>query len=397
MFLIRLWHYLKGYVIIIVSGFGAEKFVNICTKRQILIWDMERLDSNRIQMKISMRGFKSARTAARKSRCRVRIKAKKGLPWLLGRYRKRRGFLAGIIAFAILIYFMTSIIWSIEITGNTKAETKKLVEQMNGLGIYRGVSKRFIDPKRLADTLMINNQELSWVGVEIKGTRLHISVQERTEPPKVVDADRPCHIVSARDGIILTIRAKNGLAMAKEGDTVVKGQILVSGNIESIYPEFGTTQVHAMGEVIARTWYEVKIEVPKKRVYRKRTGREWNQYSVYFLDLVIRLPSGKNPYTVVDTSIFDKTLVIADRFRLPLGLTIQRFHEVEEEEVPLSLDEARELARETAWQDINRKIPDGADIVDQQSQLVTEDDKEYIIYTVECTEDIAIEQEIGGD
>lgn len=396
MFLIRLWHYLKGYVIIIVSGLSAERFINICTRRQILLWDIERIDANTLRMKMSLRGFKSARTAARKARVRVRISEKKGLPYLWGRYRRRRGFLLGTLSFAILIYMMTSIIWSIVITGNTLVETKTLVEQMNDMGIYRGAIKRFIDPKRLADTLMLKNSELSWVGVEIRGTKLYISVKERRAPPKVIDEDKPCHIVASRDGIILSIQAKDGLPMVKEGDTVIKGQVLISGTIESLHPEFGTRQVHALGEVIARTWYEIKREVPVKKVIRKRTGREWNKYSVYFLDFFLPLPSGKNPYQTFETGIFDKTPVIASRFRLPLGLTVQRFYEVEEEEIALDEDEARELAQQTALEELHREMPVNAEVVDQQIQLASEGDREYITITVECTEDIAMQQEIGG-
>lgn len=397
MFLIRLWHYLKGYVIIIVSGLSVEKFINICTKRQILLWDMERLDSASVRMKMSMRGFKSARSPARKARVRVRIQEKRGLVYLLGRYRKRRGFLLGILAFAVLIYLMTSIIWSIEITGNTQVDTNVLVEQLNGMGIYRGAVKRFIDPKRLADTLMLTNRQLSWVGVEIRGTRLHISMREGREPPRVIEDDKPCHVIAARDGIILSIQAKNGLAMVKQGDTVVKGQILISGNMESIHPEFGMKQVHAMGEVIARTWYEIRKEVPVKKVIRQRTGREWNKYSVYFLDFLIPLPSGKNPFQSFDTGIFDKTPVIADRFRLPLGLTIQRFFEVEEEELMLNQDEARELARNSALKELAGEMSGSAEVVDRQIQLASEEGRETITITVECTEDIAIQQEIGGN
>jgi similar to stage IV sporulation protein len=397
MFLIRLWHYLKGYVIIIVNGLYAERFINICSRRQILLWDIERLSPSTIQMKISIRGFKNARHAARKSHCRVRIKAKKGLPYVLSKYRKRKGFLAGIIAFAVLIYLMTSIIWSIEVTGNTKVETRVLIEQMNSLGIYRGAPKRFIDPKRLADTLMLNNRELSWVGVDIKGIRLHVAVKEGIEPPKVIDEDKPCNIVAKRDGIIISIQAKNGLAMVKNGDTVVKGQLLISGNIESVYPEFGTKQVHVLGEVVARTWYEVKKEVPVKRIIRKRTGDEWSRYSIYFLDFLLPLPAGKIPFDKYETGTFDKALVIANNFRLPLGLTIQRFFELEEEEVLLNPEEARELAKQTAMTEIINSIPDEAEIIDEQIQLTTDDGREFFTITVECTEDIAVQQEIGGN
>jgi similar to stage IV sporulation protein len=163
MFLIRLWHYLKGYVIIIVNGQSVEKFINICTRRQILLWDMERVERNSVRMKMSIRGFKNARTAARKSRCRMRILEKKGFPFLFGKYKKRKGFVLGLIVFAVLIYFMTSIIWSIDITGNYHVKADKLIEQMSEYGIYRGASKRAIDPKFLADMLMLKNRQLSWV------------------------------------------------------------------------------------------------------------------------------------------------------------------------------------------------------------------------------------------
>jgi len=397
MFLIRLWHYLKGYVIIIVSGISAERFINICTRRQILLWDMERLDKTAVRMKISIQGFRKARPAARKSRCRIRIEEKKGLPYVVGRYRKRKGFLVGIIFFAILIYLMTSVIWSIEITGNKKVDTNVLTEQLNSLGIYRGASKRTIDPKLLADTLMLKNRELSWVGVEIKGTRLSISVREGIEPPRLIPIDKPCHIVAKRDGIILSIQPKKGLAIVKEGDTVVKGQVIISGNLESVHPEFGTKQVHALGEVIARTWYEIKQEVPVKKIIRARTGKEWNKYSIYFLDFIIPVPCGEIPFEKYETGIFDKTLVIANKFRLPIGLTIQRYFELYEEEQTLGKEEAREIAQEKALQEINDTIPPEAKRTDQQIQLVSEGEREYVTVTVECTEDIAVEQEIGGN
>lgn len=397
MLLIRLWHYLKGYVIIIVTGISVERFINICTRRQILLWDMERLDQKTIRMKMSIRGFKASRTAARKSRCRVRIEAKKGFPYVIGRYKKRKGFLIGMIFFAVIIYAMTSIIWFIEITGNDKVGTDILMNQINEMGIYRGAAKRFVNPKLVADTLMLKNSELSWVGVEVKGTGLYITVKEGIEPPAIVPHDKPCNIVAKTDGMILSIHTKNGLEIVKKGDTVTKGQILISGSLESLHPEFGVKQVHAMGEVIARTWYEIKKEVPEKRITRVRTGNEFNKYSIYFLDFIIPLPSKKNPFQSYETGIFDKTLVIGNRFRLPFGLTIQNFFEIEEKVTDLSVEEARELAQITAIRELNAKIPENAEVVDQQMQIVTENGKEYITVIMECTEDIAMEQEFGGN
>jgi len=397
MLLIRLWHYLKGYVIIIVTGIYAERFINICTRRQILLWDMERLDQRTVRMKMSIRGFKASRTAARKSRCRVRIEAKKGFPYLISRYKKRKGFLAGVVVFAVIIYAMTSIIWYIEITGNNKVGTDVLINQINEMGIYRGAAKRFINPKLVADTLMLKNSELSWVGVEVKGTGLYITVKEGIEPPAIVPYDEPCNVVAKTDGMIISIHAKNGLEMVRKGDTVTKGQVLISGNLESFYPEFGEKQVHAMGEVIARTWYEIKKEIPGKRVTRVRTGKEFNKYSIYFLDFLIPLPSGENPFELFETVTYDKTPVIGNRFRLPFGLTVQNFFEVEEQVTELSSEEARELAQAAAVRELNARIPEDAEVVDQQMQITKENGKEYITVIMECVEDIAMEQEFGGN
>jgi similar to stage IV sporulation protein len=244
---------------------------------------------------------------------------------------------------------------------------------------------------------MLKNSELSWVGVEIKGTRLIISVREGVEPPVVIPVDKPCHIIAERDGIVTSVKAKNGLALVKEGDTIIKGQILISGNIESIRPEFGVKQVHAIGEVVARTWYEVKKEVPAKEIVRKRTGNEWSKTSIYFLDFKIPLPSGKNPFVLFESSIFDKAPVIGKKFRLPFGVTIHRFFELYEEDRVLDHDQAVEIARNSAEIELRNMVSADAEVVDKQMRLIAEENTEYLIVTLECVEDIAAEQEIGGD
>jgi len=397
MFLIRLWHYFKGYVIIIVSGLSVEKFINICTRRQILLWDIERLNPTTVLMKMSIRGFKNARSAAKKSGCRVRIKAKKGMPYLVWKYKRRKGFVIGLVTFATLIYLMTSIIWSIEITGNYNVETSLLMEQINEMGIFRGATKRSINPKHVADTLMLKNRELSWARVEIKGTKLLVSVREGIEPPAIIPMDQPCNVVALKDGIIISVRAKNGLALVKEGDTVKKDQVLISGVLESVHPEFGSKNVHAMGEVLARTWYEVKREIPAKRINRKRTGLEWNKYSFYFLDFKVRLPSGNNPFELYETNILDKSPVIRNRFKLPFGVIIEKHYELEEEEQELEKEQAKELALKMAIERISEIVPKEAEIIDRKIQIVTSEGKEYLLVTVECTENIAMQQEIGGN
>ena len=37
---LALWNYLRGYVIIYVTGFSVERFINLAVNRGIFIWDI---------------------------------------------------------------------------------------------------------------------------------------------------------------------------------------------------------------------------------------------------------------------------------------------------------------------------------------------------------------------
>lgn len=83
MLLIRLWNYIRGYVIILVEGYFLERFINICTYRQLFLWDIKRRSDFEMTLKISIKGFKTLRPISRKAQCRVRIIKKKAYPLFL--------------------------------------------------------------------------------------------------------------------------------------------------------------------------------------------------------------------------------------------------------------------------------------------------------------------------
>ena len=63
----------------------------------------------------------------------------------------------------------------------------------------------------------------------------------------------------------------------------------------------------------------------------------------------------------------------------------------------LSQDEARELAQNSALKELAGEMSSSAEVVDRQIQLASEEGREFVTITVECTENIAILQEIGGN
>lgn len=394
MFLVYLWNYIRGYVIIVVTGKSIERFINICSRRQILLWDIERKDHESAVMKASLRGFRHMRPAAKKSACRVRIVKKCGFPFVLARLRKRRGFKIGFAIFVFLFLISTSIIWEIEITGCKPEQVPGIMRILENERVKRGRFKMGLDPKKIAQEIVMQVDGIAWAGVEIRGVKLTVSIEDSISVPKLIQSNQPYNIVAERDGLIVKMEVYAGNALVKEGDTVRKGQLLVSGKIENQRPDlggdFGSKEVHALGRVIARTWYESSLPVSMEYTQRIKTGNEHKTVYLKFLDEKIKLPGKKIPFEIYETSSYDKILTGPFGIKLPIGLTIEKSFEIIENKIDLTLDEAKSIAEETVRQKLAQRLPPDSRIVDEKINFFESDSGQmYIQIVIECEEDIA--------
>ena len=99
--------YICGYVNISVEGYFIERFINMCISKGILLWNIKREKSTYLQTNISIKDFKKIKDIAKKTKCRVAINRKKGLPFILNRYKKRKIFVFALVVI-ILSIFTTS-------------------------------------------------------------------------------------------------------------------------------------------------------------------------------------------------------------------------------------------------------------------------------------------------
>ena len=70
-------YFLRGYLVIKVSGPFIERFINIATKNGILLRKITR-GKDSATMLISARGFKKIRSAARKTKTSVKMYFRRG-------------------------------------------------------------------------------------------------------------------------------------------------------------------------------------------------------------------------------------------------------------------------------------------------------------------------------
>ncbi len=390
MFLVHLWNYFRGYVILLVSGKSVERFINICSKRQILLWDIVRVNESSATMKASLRGFRLMRPAAKKSGCRVHIQKRKGLPFTFSRLKKRKGFKVGFFLFIALLVFSTSIIWDIQIKGCKPEMIPQVMKVLNMEKIGRGSFKMGLNPKEIASEIRLKVDGIAWVGVEIKGVMLYVSIEDSIDVPPLIKNNESFDIVAERDGLITQMEVFAGKALVKEGETVKKDQTLITGKLESQSPEFGTRDVHALGRIIARTWYESSLPVSMEYTQRLRTGKTHEVSYLRFLDGKLRVPGTEPTFELYEVTTYDKTLSGPFGLNLPIGLTIEKSFEIMERQVTLTLDEALSIAEERAREDLAKRIPPDSKVVDEKVKHVTgENNQTYVQVVLECEEDIA--------
>jgi similar to stage IV sporulation protein len=378
-----LWNYLVGYVRIRVDGVSLEKFINLTVSNGIHLWGINRQSYTSLTANISIRGFKQLHAISRKVSCRIRIVEKRGFPFVLHHYRHRKMLAAGMVIFLVILYGFSSFIWSVDVEGTEKVNPKVILEELDSLGVRPGVYKPNIDTLSIENRLVINIPELSWASLEIRGSRAVLRVKESVKPPAFIDKKTPANIIAGKDGIIQKMIVLEGQPVVKEGQTVRKGQLLVSGIFD--HPQtIGVRYVRAMGQIMARTWYEETDTLSLKEPYRQRTGRTvqikylgWNKLKV--------------PYKKEEVLFADYDLEVQeDDFFIT-----ETYYEVEVIHWDKNMELAKKKLEESVYAKARKKIPAGAKIIDKKFKYdMIEEDKLIAEIYIEALEDIGLQQTI---
>ena len=395
--LFRLWNYLRGYVIIVVEGYFLEKFINICARRRIHLWDVRIQKQYLANMRMTVKGFRHIRPVAKKAGCRVRLLKKTGLPFVLNKYRRRKAFFAGAVLFLILINFFASFVWSVEITGNRELDQDLIEEALAENGIRTGVFKYRIDTDRAVTGMMLRLEKLAWISIDIRGTKVRVDIRERIDVPEIIPRDIPCDIIALKDGIIRRIIAKEGIEAVGQGDTVKRGQVLISGSIPLKGAENQFKQVHAMGLAEARTWYEAEAPVVLDKTERLRTGRVMTDNSLVLFSREIDIFRRKNRFLDYSVSRTQRKLSLGEDFVFPAEWITKIYIEEKVVHAYVSREDAKKEAAGQAYNKALAQVPDEARIVGKTENFIEQDGNITARVTLECIEDIGTSKRIGGN
>lgn len=384
--------YLLGYVTIEVEGYYIERFMNICNNQKIFLWNIKRPKTAIMRVNISIQDFKKIKPIAKKTKCKIKIDNKKGVPFFFHRYQKRKIFFIFFLLVIIGTVTLSNFIWNIEITGTDKIDPQEIKQLLEENDFKLGKMKATINTKQVIDQIRLQRADIAWVGIEISGTNATVKIVEADLKPDIIPEEEYCNLIATKEGMITKISAQNGTPLIKEGEIVKKGSVLVGGWLEGKYT--GTRYVHANGEVQAKVWYSEKIQIPFNQEKKELTGIEEKKYSVKINNFEINLSKRLSKFEKYDTIETDKKLKLFSNFYLPIEIHKTTYEEYKQQEILYNMEEAKNIGIEQAKQKLEEQIENKEAILDQKVHTEQTQNGVEVELTYEVLENITTKEKI---
>lgn len=394
MIIIRLWNFLRGYAIIIVEGLKIERFINMAISNGIYIWDIKKRSYTSISAKIGLENFSKMREIVRRTDSTIEIVEKRGFPFLLKNLKRHKFFAAAVLALVVVIYIACAHIWMIEVVGAKKINPQEVLEIVKQEGLKEGVLKSKLDKHFIENRVMINLPQLSWIGIQIRGTKATIEIVEKREEPELINKTDACDIIAAKSGVIDKILVLNGDGAVKDGATVKKGQVLVTGTI--IRENTETRYVHSLAQVRARTWYEDAEEMELQQIEFKQTGRKTTHYKLKILDKEFGFKKAI-PYNEYNELREEKNIVSFGDYIFPIKLLSTEYQELVKVPKTLTVEQAKKRCEERLNERLKLQLSENAVILDKKIDYYVEKKSIKAKITVEILEEIGIKKRIKSN
>jgi similar to stage IV sporulation protein len=374
--LIKLLRFIQGYAVIEATGGFPERFINLCTRNRIPLWNIGS-QGGVIRANTTVSSLPDIERTAEKSGMEINVTRVSSLKETLLKHKNRKGLIISLFICLMLTAVLSSFIWSVSVEGNEKYTKEDILSAFEEQGIKIGALKRKIDTREVSEKAIAILPDLSWAKVNIRGCFAVIEVRESIKKPYLLDENTPVNIVAKKDGQIMKYEVSKGDGLLKTGIAVTKGELLVSGVLTN--SDGSERLVHAKAKVTAKVSYSVKGKYDKKLF---SLSDETINKSVFFFGLTIPSYDRENAFE-------SKRYLDSNKRILPLGFF--RYRRAQYENKYETDSSATRLLNAFCFNKSVSEIYENAENV--LSKKIKTDES---LFTGEiiCEEDIGLEKEI---
>ncbi len=255
----KLIRYCRGTLQFTAAGPYPERFLNLCSGGGVGLWNTRRTAEG-VTACCAQCHRSRLEYYAQKSGCRLETVRCTGMKSTARRYRRRTGLWVGAALLAAGLLVMGRFVWRVEIRGTEQLDPAVITAALAEYGVHPGVLARKIDARTVERRMQIRFAEIAWITVNVEGSRVTAILEEAVPPPAVVEDGIPTNLIAGETGFITRVEVQNGNAVVKPGDSVLAGDLLVSGIMDNKMGE--SRLAHARGRVYAQVRERLEIFVP---------------------------------------------------------------------------------------------------------------------------------------
>ncbi len=341
--------YRKGYVRLRFWGEDPERFLNLCAYHKVPVWNLVSREKM-YEMNTSVEGFRRLKGICRKSRVKIKIIGKHGLPFFFYRNKKRKAFFLGFFLGLGILFLLSRHIWNIHVEGNVYNSTQTILNYLEELDVRHGVLKKDLDCSYIAAQMREEFPDITWVSAKISGSRLILEIKENgaLEESKEAENTVPVDLTAQTSGTIVSMVTRQGTPLKRQGDTCAAGEVLVSGRLDIKNDSgeiIGYEYTQADGDIYIQHDLEYYQEFSmdyEKPVY---TGEKKKGLLLQLGDYYLRL-EGKSPWEDYDRVTSLHQIKVTENFKLPVYYGSVTDYAYEKRTFTYSESEARQKAEE---------------------------------------------------
>lgn len=338
-----------------INAIKIEEILNLCTRNGIPLSNVRKINKVLISFETFYEYYKDIQKIVKRCGGKIRITREMGNIIKIKRIKKSLSFFVSGIGFLVIIFILSSFVWAIDIETEKNLSPFEIREILNQLGIKQGMQKNKINVYEIEKEIENRCDEVLWIRTRIEGSTLKISLKEKVNPPERLNVEEG-NVYAKMDGEIKRIYAENGTAVAKPGDIVRKGDLLIEGINGTGDTAFETK---ADGSVLANTFYTKEVEVLVSGKESVRTGKKDNDI---YLDMW-----GKKIYLKKSSNSFQNYDKIESNDGLIKEVT---YYEKEERKINVNKEEKIKSSLESLKKLLQKELPIDAKIIDTEDEVL---------------------------
>ena len=284
--MIAILKWMFGYATIRLSGAYVETFLNHAAHQKILLFHVEYREDCLVCC-AGEDALPKLNEIAKKTGVKMSLMESHGLPGLLKRYQKRSFLLFFVVLSFLFLYGMSFFIWDIEVVGNETYQTSEVRNYITKHYVTAGQRIKTVDTKKLEEALRTHYDAFAFVSCEMKGTCLIVHIKETIPIKNKAKNEAPCNLLAHKDGVVISIITRSGTPLVKKGDTVKKGQILISGVISyqnDAKETYEEALVPADGDIVIKTLLPYQDSFSLSYYEKKKMKEYKHGFGIRFFD-----------------------------------------------------------------------------------------------------------------